>query len=80
MLLALVETLYPQFPYLLMIPYFYVLRKKQVIYIIRYPMIYVSWRCGPICGVLLLMLQKPKLLPLQIIHAFVIHYDSATTH
>ena len=28
-------------------------------------MIHISWRCGPLCGVLLLMLQKPKFLPLH---------------
>jgi len=41
---------------------------------------YVSWRCGLICGVLFLMLQKLKFLPLQIIHLFILHYDSATKH
>jgi len=47
---------------------------------ICYIMTYVSWRCGLICGVLLLMLQKPKFLPLQIIHLFILQYDSATKH
>ena len=78
MLMTLVQILNLQFPYLLMILCFYVLLKTPAVYIIRYPMIYVNWRCGPICGVLLQMLQKPKFLPLQIIHLFILHYDSAT--
>jgi len=58
----------------------YVLLKIPALYILCYLMTYVSWRCGVICGVLLLMLQKPKFLPLQIIHLFVLRYDSATKH
>jgi len=54
-----------------MILYFYV-NKTPLLYIIRHLMIYISWRCGPICGVLLSMLH------LQIIHLFILHYDSAT--
>jgi len=80
MLMTLVQTLNLQFLYLLIILYFFVLPKTAIIHIIRYPMIYVSWRCGPISGVLPLMLQKPKFLALQIIHLFILHYDSATKH
>jgi len=47
--------------------------------ILRYLITYVSWRCGQIC-VLLLILQKTKFSPLQIIHLFILHYDSATKH
>jgi len=63
-----------------MILCFYVLLKTPVLYILRYLMTYVSWRCGPICGVLLLMLHKPKFLPFQIIRLLIVHYDSATKH
>jgi len=80
MIMTLVQTLNLQFLYLLMILYFCVLLNTPVLYILRYLMTYISWRCGPICRVLLLMLEKLKFLPLQIIHLFILHYYSATKH
>jgi len=78
--MTLVQTLNLQFPCLLMILYFYVVLITQVLCILRYLMTYVSVRCGPVYGVLFLMLRKPKFLPLPKIHLFILHYDSATKH
>jgi len=46
--MTFIQALNLQFPYLLMILYFYALLKTQLLYI-HYAMIYVSWRCYPIC-------------------------------
>jgi len=51
-----------------------------ILYTLRYPMIYVSWKCSVTYGVLLLMLQKSKFLPIQTIHLFILRYDSATKY